>query len=165
MVKLSDKQENLLAAVTTEKVRLDKALEALQARYEDEKLTLEGELWKAIKRAYYAKVPIRQIGLRGLGTKDYATWKGYLPVVEIDKADPSFVYTPVKPSVIPVDNDTILVRDSHKREWHFWLVNEYGDKIIERADIDSATRDLPVPAEVIEAVKEAYPDALGDMED
>jgi hypothetical protein len=155
LTKLNKLQITRLEKVARIKAELHDDLEKARLEYEDKKEGIETPLREAVQRAYEAKVPIRQIGMQGLGTKDYATVNRFLAVERksvLDLGD-QFVPTPIKPAVIPTQ-EGFVVRDRLKNEWEFWLLDFDGAKVVELQ-----TGKKPIPEDVMEAVAKAYPEA------
>lgn len=169
MVKLTDRQQKLITRVAETKALLEPELDKLKRKHALEIYDLEAPLRIAVQAAYASGAPLRQIGEKGLGTKDYRTQRMYLPdPEEVETDEPDYDPTPLKAAVVPLENNLFKVVDGLKREWYFWTINFDGLISVERNSDKrgAATYTLPITPEVLEAVKEGYPTAdISELEE
>lgn len=166
MTKLTDQQSVVLEAAQAAKARMDERLLELKARHTAEIYDAEAPLRQAVLDAAREGVPIRQIGIKALSTQDYATVRRLLP----DKLD-GVADAPAprqhsvikgKPTIEVMPDNRLLITDVHGNHWEFWTLDFDGHLVVERSDLDvrsKPTKDLPVPFEVMTALRGKHPKA------
>lgn len=158
MTKLDDKQQALLTAVQEAKERTDQRLTTLTKQFETDKYDNEAALRQAVLDAEQGGVPLRQIGLVGLGTQDYASVRRLLPaeltgVAPVKDKPASTVKG--KPVLVDVAENHFKVTDAHGKDWEFWTMDFDGHLV---AELFQGTTG-PVPLEVMQTLTKRLPNA------
>lgn len=164
MTKLSEEQVELLEQVAQTKERVDKHIARLTEAHKVALYDAEAPLRQVVLDAALATIPIRQIGISGLGTKDYATVRRLLPVQMDGVAEipPPRAQSVVKgkPGIETVSENLYVVTDVHGEEWEFWTIDFDGNLVVERSNnLKKGNLDKTVPFEVMNALIAKFPGA------
>lgn len=163
MTKITDRMNAAIEAVKIEKTKYDRMKAELFAQHELDLFAARRKLVNAIVWAHNEGVPIRQIGIQGLNTKDAGTVKAYL--AENDES-PVFVPDELRSvlsesGVTELDGNIYIVTEPDGTEWEFWALDLDGKLLFERSDytdrgVDS---DVPTPPSVVRTLQKSYPKA------